>query len=56
MALLGPGGLRLELAQGVQVVATGTTAEFELSDLAPGDYYVDVRSACAWQIELTPKQ
>jgi hypothetical protein len=50
--LVGPGGFRLNLAKSVQVPATGTTSAINVSAAEAGDYYLDVRSACAWQIEV----
>jgi hypothetical protein len=43
------------LASHIQVPSTGVTEEIDLSDVAPGDYYFEVTSACAWQIELSPR-
>ena len=42
------------LASLVQVPSTGTSEEVDMPDLEPGDYYFQVASACAWQIELSP--
>lgn len=50
--LLGSGGASLELAGGVQVPATGASAQIDLAITDPGDYSLEVTSACAWQIEL----
>src|SRR5689334_7766450 len=44
----------MDLARSVQVPGTGMSAQIDLTDLATGDYYFQVRSACAWQIELKP--
>jgi hypothetical protein len=44
-----------DLASHVQVPSTGASAEIDLTDVAPGDYYFQVTSACAWQIELSPR-
>jgi hypothetical protein len=49
---VGSNGAVVELASHVQVPATGTTAQIELTDLDPGDYSLQITSACAWQIEL----
>ena len=51
--LVGPNGFRKNLAKSVQVPATGTTSAINVSDMEGGDYYLEVRSACAWQIEVT---
>jgi len=45
-------GGRFDLARRVQVPSTGTSAELFVLNLAPGDYYFQISSACAWQIEL----
>lgn len=42
----------IALVESVEVPATGATAEVDIANLKPGDYYVEVRSACAWQIEV----
>ena len=42
------------LADLVQVPATGASHASYLYNLQPGDYYLDVSSACAWQIALSP--
>ncbi len=42
----------MELAKSVQVPYTGTTAVVDIEDLSPGDYFIQITSACAWQIEL----
>jgi hypothetical protein len=43
----------LDLANLVQVPSTGTTAEIDLINVNPGDYYLLISSACAWQVELS---
>jgi hypothetical protein len=43
-----------DLVKRVHVPATGGSAARYLYDVKPGDYYLDVTSACAWQIALTP--
>ena len=43
-----------DLAKLVHVPATGGSASSYVYDVKPGDYYLDVTSACAWQIALTP--
>jgi hypothetical protein len=47
---------RTELVRSVQVPATGITRDIQLTDLEPGDYAFDVRSACAWSIKLSPSE
>lgn len=49
-------GGRFELARRVQVPATGTSAELFVLNLSPGDYYFQISSACAWQVELHRNQ
>ena len=44
----------VELAKSVQVPSTGTTAVLDVDNVNPGDYYLHVTSACAWQFELRP--
>jgi hypothetical protein len=55
VALVAVGSRAISLATRVQVPSTGVTAEVDMSDLEPGDYYFEVTSACAWQIELDPQ-
>jgi hypothetical protein len=43
-----------DLANHVQVPATGASQSRDVSNLKPGDYYLDVYSECAWQIALNP--
>jgi hypothetical protein len=43
-----------DLANLVHVPATGASAESYVYNVKPGDYYVDVNSACGWQIGLSP--
>lgn len=49
---VGTNGLVVELASHVQVPATGVTAQMDLANIKPGDYLLQITSACAWQIEL----
>ena len=49
---VGAHGDVVELASHVQVPVTGLSAQIDLADLAPGDYSLQITSACAWQIEL----
>jgi hypothetical protein len=46
----------MELAKSVQVPYTGTTAVIDMTDVNPGDYYLQITSACAWQIELRARR
>jgi len=41
-----------DLAKSVQVPATGASVERYIANLKPGEYYVDIRSECGWQISL----
>jgi hypothetical protein len=50
----GGGNHVTDLATRVSVPATGASDQRDLADLKPGDYYLDVRSACAWKISLSP--
>ena len=43
-----------DLANLVQVPATGASQASYVYNVKPGDYYLDVTSACAWQIALSP--
>jgi len=43
-----------DLAKLVQVPATGASDAIYVYNVKPGDYYLDVASACAWQIALSP--
>jgi hypothetical protein len=43
-----------DLAYLVHAPATGASATVYVSNLKPGEYYLDVNSACAWQIGLSP--
>jgi hypothetical protein len=43
----------MDLAKLVQVPSTGATAEINLININPGDYYLEISSACGWQIELS---
>jgi hypothetical protein len=42
-----------DLANLVHVPATGASYTSYVHDVKPGDYYVEVTSACAWQIALS---
>jgi hypothetical protein len=42
------------LASLVHVPATGASYTSYVYNLTPGDYYLDVASACGWQISLSP--
>ena len=48
------GGHVVDLARMVQVPATGASDESYVVNVKPGDYYLVVDSACAWQIAITP--
>ena len=48
------GGHVTDLAKLVSVPATGASDDSYVVSLKPGDYYLDVTSACAWQIALSP--
>jgi len=52
---VGAHGDVVELASHVQVPVTGLSAQIDLADLAPGDYSLEITSACAWQIELATR-
>jgi hypothetical protein len=43
-----------DLATRVSVPATGASDQRDVAGLKAGDYYLDVRSACAWKISLSP--
>jgi len=43
----------IPLTQRVDVPYTGASGEVDMPRLEPGDYYLQVTSACAWQIELS---
>lgn len=43
-----------DLATRVQVPATGASNATYVFNVKPGDYYLEVNSACAWQIGLSP--
>jgi len=43
-----------DLATLVHVPATGASSMSYLYNLKPGEYYLDVESACGWQIALSP--
>jgi hypothetical protein len=44
----------IDLAKLVSVPATGASEESDAISVNPGDYYLNIRSACAWQIALSP--
>jgi len=43
-----------DLAERIQVPATGASQASYVYNVKPGDYYLDVTSACNWQIALSP--
>jgi hypothetical protein len=43
-----------DLASLVQVPATGASHASYVYNVKPGEYYLDVTSACGWQIALSP--
>jgi hypothetical protein len=43
-----------DLASLVHVPATGASYSSYVYNVKPGDYYLDVASACGWQIALSP--
>ena len=45
-----------QLAKSVQVRSTGATAQIDLVNFKPGDYYLRITSACAWQVQLSPQE
>ena len=47
-------GQVIDLANHVQVPATGASQANDVYNVKPGDYYLDVNSECAWQISLSP--
>jgi hypothetical protein len=49
------GGHVADLASLVSVPATGASAESYVYNLKPGEYFLDVASACSWQIALSPE-
>jgi hypothetical protein len=49
------GGHVTDLANQVSVPATGASDESYVYNVKPGEYYLDVTSACSWQIALSPK-
>lgn len=49
-----PRGHVADLANAVDVPATGASAAGRVYNLKAGDYYLDVASACSWQIALSP--
>jgi hypothetical protein len=48
------GTVVVEPAKSVQVRSTGETGHFDISTAESGEYVLRVRSACAWQVELSP--
>jgi hypothetical protein len=44
----------VDLVKVESIPATGASAEIYLINIKPGDYYLNVVSACAWQVELSP--
>ena len=44
----------MDLAKSVSIPSTGASSEIGLTNLKPGGYYLQITSACAWQIKLTP--
>jgi hypothetical protein len=49
------GGHVSDMASLVSVPATGASDTSYLYNIKPGEYYVDVTSACSWQIALSPE-
>lgn len=47
-------GQVIDLANRVQVPATGASRASYVYNVKPGEYYLDISSACAWQFALTP--
>jgi hypothetical protein len=47
-------GRVIELANRVQVPATGVSQASYVYNVKHGDYYLDISSACAWQFAITP--
>jgi hypothetical protein len=45
----------IDLAKLVDVPATGASEERIVGDLKPGNYYLEVRSECAWEVSLSVK-
>lgn len=54
LAADGSAAVAQTLAKSVQVPYTGAGGQVDLTRLAAGDYYLQINSACAWQIELNP--
>jgi hypothetical protein len=48
------GGHVTDLAKLVHVPATGASDESYVINVKAGDYYLDVDSACGWQVAITP--
>ncbi len=44
---------QMDLVKFAHVPSTGATAEIYLLNIKPGDYYLEINSACGWQIELS---
>jgi hypothetical protein len=51
----GSNGHVSDLAKLVSVPATGASQNRDIVGVKAGDYYLDIASACAWQIALTPQ-
>jgi len=49
-----PLGHVIDLANLVHVPATGASHTSYMYNVKPGDYYLDVASACGWQIAVSP--
>ena len=49
-----PLGHVIDLANLVHVPATGASHTSYVYNVKPGDYYLDVASACGWQIAVSP--
>lgn len=47
LALLGPAGQAISLARSVQVPFTGASAVVDVTNLEPGEYYLQINSECA---------
>jgi hypothetical protein len=45
-----------DLARLVHVPSTGQSNETYVINVKPGDYYLGVTSACAWQVAFTPNR
>ncbi len=49
-----PTGHVIDLARLVHVPSTGASDETYVINVRPGDYYLGVTSACAWQVAFSP--